>query len=132
MGALHPPWKADPDATRLRDLLTRLPPPRFEKRIVLAVLLHRLPAGPTRDVNVMTRQGRAKASVRVVEVMDHLPLAAGPGETLLTLALSGGLTLCEQEETILQRLDTARQDGPGHIHLRGHGTLTEIRIAPNS
>ncbi|GAA2614165.1 HutD family protein [Streptomyces axinellae] len=92
----------------------------------------RLPAGPTRDVNVMTRQGRAKASVRVVEVSDHPPLAAYPGETLLALPLSGALTLCEPEETALERLDTVRQDGPGHIRLRGHGTLIEIRIALNS
>lgn len=90
----------------------------------------RLPGGPTRNVNVMTRRGRATASVRIVDVLDGRDGTAARGETLLALVLSGRLSLRggKAGRTALERLDTVRQDGPGGLALQGHGTVAEIRI----
>ncbi|WP_127355718.1 HutD/Ves family protein [Actinacidiphila soli] len=90
----------------------------------------RLPGGPTRDVNVMTRRDRATASVKVADVFTHRDIAAHCGETLLVLLLSGQLALSVSEsgERALDRLDAVRQQGPGDIRILGHGTVAEIRI----
>ncbi|CDR18206.1 HutD family protein [Streptomyces iranensis] len=90
----------------------------------------RLSHGPTRDVNVMTRQGRATSSIEVVEMVEHHDISTRFGETLLVLALSGqpALAVGESGEVALQRLDAVHQDGPGDIRIRGRGTVAEIRI----
>lgn len=92
----------------------------------------RLPSGPTRDLNVMTRQGRATASVRMRDVLDTLHLTTAPTETLLALPLTGRLTLSTPEKTPLHPLDTVLQNTPGTLHLHGHGALAEIRINPTT
>ncbi|MFD5750706.1 HutD family protein [Streptomyces sp. NPDC127033] len=92
----------------------------------------RLPSGPTRDINVMTRQGRTTATMSVLDVQTHRDIAAHPDETLLVIALSGQLTvpITESNQATLERLDAVRLEEAGEFRIRGHGTLAEIRITP--
>ncbi|MFJ5259807.1 HutD family protein [Streptomyces sp. NPDC088387] len=90
----------------------------------------RLPGGPARAVNVMTRRGRATASAKVVDVQGRHDASVDPEETLLMLPLSGQLTLEHGESGVvpLARLDAVRLGGPGDIRITGQGTGMEIRI----
>lgn len=90
----------------------------------------RLPAGPIRGINVMTRRGRAAASVTVLDVEAHRDITVHPGEILLTFALSGQLALSVSElaPVALERLDAVCLGEPGSIRMQGSGTIAEIRI----
>lgn len=96
----------------------------------------RLPDGPTRDLNVMTRRGRAQGSLAVVDVRTTRDIAVSPDETLLVLALTGQLTLSPagpgagsgSGEVALERLDAVQQEGRGSLRIRGRGSVAEIRI----
>ncbi|MBP0457520.1 HutD/Ves family protein [Streptomyces montanisoli] len=92
----------------------------------------RLPGGPARDMNVMTREGRAAAEVSVRPVDGRSDLACARDETLLVMALSGGLRLVDerQDATPLGRLDCVRQEGAGTVRVDGEGTVAAIRIVP--
>ncbi|THC55042.1 HutD family protein [Streptomyces sp. A1499] len=100
----------------------------------------RLKAGAVRNLNVMTRRGRATAHVRLVTVGaargTELPYTAG--ETLLVLAVTEGIVAAAEgvaaatpggHGTALGRLDCVRHEGPGPLMLRGDGAVAEIRIA---
>ncbi|APY91340.1 hypothetical protein A7J05_34065 [Streptomyces alfalfae] len=100
----------------------------------------RLKAGAVRNLNVMTRRGRATAHVRLVTVGaaqgTELPYTAG--ETLLVLAVTEGIAAATEgvaaatpggQGTALGRLDCVRHEGPGPLTLRGDGAVAEIRIA---
>ncbi|MFI7319154.1 HutD family protein [Streptomyces venezuelae] len=91
-----------------------------------------LPSGPVRNLNVMTRRGRATARVRIVDVT-----AAGDtetvcerDETVLVMPVTEGLALLAPDgtETPLARLDCAHGAGRGMLRLRGEGAMAEIRI----
>ncbi|GAA3090462.1 HutD family protein [Streptomyces rectiviolaceus] len=118
----------------------------------------RLEAGAVRDMNVMTRRGRAKAEVRMVTVAaaQGAELACAAGETLLVMALTEGIAVGGAAgpgggsggsggpdgpgggsggsggpggpETALGRLDCVRHEGPGALTLWGDGTVAGIRI----
>ncbi|MFI8876890.1 HutD family protein [Streptomyces sp. NPDC055243] len=92
----------------------------------------RLEAGAVRDMNVMTRRGRATAHVQIVTVTaaQGAEMACAAGETLLVMAATEGLAVGGPEggETALGRLDCVRHQGPGPLALRGDGTVAEIRI----
>ncbi|MFE0172402.1 HutD family protein [Streptomyces sp. NPDC059002] len=94
----------------------------------------RLEAGAVRDMNVMTRRGRATAHVRILPVTAGrtATLACATHETLLVMAASEGVTAGgpDGQETSLGRLDCVHHPGPGPLALRGEGTVAEIRIAP--
>lgn len=90
----------------------------------------RLEAGPVRDMNVMTRRGRASARVRLLRVGDGgTELSGGAGEIVLALAVTEGVTVGEGDTAVpLGRLDCAR--ATPRLSLRGAGTVAEIRISP--
>ncbi|WP_031128855.1 HutD/Ves family protein [Streptomyces aureocirculatus] len=92
----------------------------------------RLVAGAVRNVNVMTRRGRAKADVRIVRVAaaEAAEMACATGETLLVVAATEGIAVGGPDgpETPLGRLDCVRHQGPGPLTLRGDGTVAGIRI----
>ncbi|MCF3963867.1 HutD/Ves family protein [Streptomyces fuscigenes] len=91
----------------------------------------RLPGGPARDLNLMTRRGRASGSVRVSDVSGGLALDCADGETLLLLPVTGGLALDTGAEAApLARLDCVRHDGAGTVRLTGRGRVAVIRVAP--
>lgn len=92
----------------------------------------RLEAGAVRDMNVMTRRGRATAHVRIVALASAqaTEMACAEGETLLVMATTDGVTVGGPDggETALGRLDCVRHEGPGALALRGDGSVAEIRI----
>ncbi|MEW2549887.1 HutD family protein [Streptomyces sp. NPDC047002] len=92
----------------------------------------RLPGGAARDLNLMTRRGRAAGSVRVTEVAGALDLECAAGAVLLLLPVTGGLSLAGAGGGAepLARLDCVRHDGAGSVRLRGRGGVAEIRVAP--
>lgn len=92
----------------------------------------RLPGGPARDMNVMTREGRAVAEVSVLPVDGGRGLACARDETLLVMALSAGLCLVDEgrDATPLGKLDCVRQEGAGTVRVDGEGTVAAISIAP--
>ncbi|WP_431032600.1 HutD/Ves family protein [Streptomyces sp. P6-2-1] len=90
----------------------------------------RLDAGAVRDMNVMTRRGRASGHVRMVRVDEGgTELTGAAGEILLALAVTEGVAL-EGPDTPLGRLDSVRATPGQSLALRGTGTVAEIRITP--
>ncbi|MGW0909661.1 HutD/Ves family protein [Streptomyces sp. NPDC002853] len=93
-----------------------------------------LKAGAVRDMNVMTRRGRATAQVRMVTVTAArgAEMVCAEGETLLVMAATEGISVRGPggRETALGRLDCVRHEGAGVLSLRGDGTVAGIRISP--
>ncbi|QEU96913.1 HutD family protein [Streptomyces kanamyceticus] len=94
----------------------------------------RLEAGAVRDMNVMTRRGRAAAHVRIlpVSVARAATMVCPAGETLLVMAVTEGITVAAPDghQAALGPLDCVRHEGPGPLTLSGDGSVAEIRIAP--
>ncbi|MDQ0935279.1 HutD/Ves family protein [Streptomyces turgidiscabies] len=90
----------------------------------------RLEAGAVRDMNVMTRRGRATARVRIVAGARGAEMACAAGETLLVMAVTEGIAVGGPDERAraLGRFDCVAYEGPGALTLRGDGTVAEIRI----
>ncbi|WP_216586115.1 HutD/Ves family protein [Streptomyces brasiliscabiei] len=92
----------------------------------------RLEGGAVRDMNVMTRRGRARAQVHMdtITAAQGLELACAAGEILLVMAVTEGVVVSgpDGQETALGRLDCVRHESPGALTLRGDGTVAEIRI----
>lgn len=91
-----------------------------------------LKAGAVRDMNVMTRRGRATARVRIATVAAarDAEIACVEGETLLVMAATDGITVGgpDGRETALGRLDCVRHEGAGTLNLRGDGSVAVIRV----
>lgn len=92
----------------------------------------RLEAGAVRNMNVMTRRGRATAQVRIITVAAArvTELACAAGETLLVMAVTEGITIDgpDGQEITLGRLDCVRHEGPAALTLRGDGVVAGITI----
>lgn len=92
-----------------------------------------LKAGAVRDMNVMTRRGRATAQVRMVTVAaaQGAEMVCAEGETLLVMAVTEGIGVGgpDGRQTALGRLDCVRHEGAGVLSLRGEGTVAGIRIS---
>lgn len=93
-----------------------------------------LTAGAVRDLNVMTRRGRATAHVQILPVtgVRAVTVACTVGEIVFVMAVTGGISVTApgSPEAVLGRLDCVRHEGPGALSLRGDGIVAEIRIAP--
>ncbi len=89
-------------------------------------------AGPTRDLNVMTRRGRASASVSIETL--------SPGRAPLTIAKAAPLVIvCLSGSATLQTEDVSVAMGPGDIaelteplSTIGDGRLAVIHLAEDS
>ncbi|PWI44857.1 HutD family protein [Streptomyces sp. ICBB 8177] len=88
----------------------------------------RLPSGPTRDLNLMTRRGRARGSLVAVDVAGQYETVVGEGDVAVLVALTPGLILAPGRG--LGALDSVMRDRPGSLRISGTGTLAEIRISP--
>ncbi|MEV0529568.1 HutD family protein [Streptomyces sp. NPDC050439] len=92
-----------------------------------------LKAGAVRDMNVMTRRGRATAQVRMLTVAaaQGAELVCAEGETLLVMAVTDGVGVGGPDvmETALGRLDCVRHEGAAVLSVRGDGTVAAIRIS---
>jgi environmental stress-induced protein Ves len=87
----------------------------------------RLPGGPTRDLNVMTRRGRTTGELTVRE------LAGEPVELTghaVAVVLDGSLRLQEPEAVPrpLAQLDSVVLGDGGQARLRGRGRVALVRI----
>lgn len=86
----------------------------------------RVPSGPVRALNVMTRRGRASGTMRIVEVVGSHAAKVGHGETVALVALSAGLVL--DGDGTLAALDAVIEDTAGQLAVAGSGILVEVRI----
>lgn len=83
---------------------------------------------PTRDLNVMTRRGRASACVELIRLG---PAAQTLGaDPLLLVCVRGSVTVAtpDDEREELGVLDVARSPDPGPFVLAGEGAVAAIRV----
>ncbi|MEY9931693.1 environmental stress-induced protein Ves [Catenulispora sp. GP43] len=94
----------------------------------------RVPAGPARALNLMTRRGRASGTARAVDVTGACGVTVREGEAAVLVVLAGELTLgmgtCTGAEigAALNVLDGIVADVPTTIEVAGTGLLAELRI----
>ena len=86
----------------------------------------RVPAGPARALNLMTRRGRATGTSRAVDVTGSHTVPVAGGETVLLVALTDGLVT--DGGVALGVLDTVLGDAAGAVTVTGTGLLAELRI----
>jgi environmental stress-induced protein Ves len=107
----------------VRHTLARLDALRFAGEAETSA---RLPAGPTRDVNLMMRRGRTSGGMRAVKISGAHEVRAEEGQTVLLLALTEGLIVNAEHE--LGMRDVMIAEEAGVLQVEGDGTLIEIRI----
>jgi hypothetical protein len=83
---------------------------------------------PTRDLNVMTRRGRATSSVEVVRLAPFgPPRVLAPGQPLALATLTGAVRVVGDGATaLLQPGDVVTSDGP--LQVEGQGCVAVVRI----
>lgn len=86
----------------------------------------RVPAGPARALNLMTRRGRATGTSHAVEITGTHTVPVDGGETVLLVALTRGLTTAGG--VAMGALDTVLEDAAGTVNVTGTGLLAELRI----
>jgi environmental stress-induced protein Ves len=91
-----------------------------------------LPAGPTRDLNIMTRRARFGAAVEVQVLTTGSPVALAGGNPLVLVALSGPVDLFTADGTTarLGPLDAAATADPGGVTLVGSASVAVARLTP--
>jgi environmental stress-induced protein Ves len=89
-----------------------------------------LPAGRTRDLNVMTRRGRILANVEVRTLAPEGVFAAGVADQLVLVALNGELaiTSSDGEQSNLEPRDVLRSLGGATLTVTGPGTVAVVRL----
>ncbi len=90
-----------------------------------------LPAGPTRDLNVMTDRGRVSAAVEIIRLGPDVAVDIEPGDPLVLLVIDGAATASSYGvvEADLGPLDALRWAGVTPISVRGTGAVAAIRFA---
>ncbi|ONI69431.1 hypothetical protein BWI15_22900 [Kribbella sp. ALI-6-A] len=105
--------------------LTRFEPFSFDGGVDVRC---RVP-GPTRDLNVMTRRGRASATVVVEQVLGARPL--GQADHLVIVGVDGSVSLQAADATVtVASGDVVELDEPALV--TGSGHLAVIRVRTNS
>lgn len=109
--------------------LTRYQPFPFDGASVTSA---RLPDGPTRDLNVMTRRGRVSAAVEVVTAGPGPELVVAGGDPLVLLALTGHLhvDVPDAGRVLLHPLDAACWLDSRPVSVSGAGRVATVRFAP--
>jgi environmental stress-induced protein Ves len=112
----------------VRRELTRLEPYAFDGGLPASC---DVPPGPTRDLNVMTRRGRCRATVEVFDVVDPIACqVSGDGEHLfIPLAGQVSITSERSDEVVLELFDLLRARATGRLTLRGDGPVARIEIS---
>ena len=89
-----------------------------------------IPAGPTRDLNVMTRRGRVRAEVEVLEPATTEQLAVESGTELVLLAITGHVLVTQPsgEPIALEAMDGLRWNECAPLTLAGAGSLAAVRL----
>lgn len=84
--------------------------------------------GPCQDLNVMTRRGRASASVELMSIASRTELTASPGRDVLVVCLEGSPRVVGDCVVLrLERGDTLSSDEL--VELDGAGCVAVIRIS---
>jgi environmental stress-induced protein Ves len=93
-----------------------------------------VPAGPTRDLNVMVRRGRCRATTDVVHLSGTAPVAVHGGDpVVLLLTLAGALAVVTPDGscTHLEKLDALSWAGrTPAVVVSGTGTAAVVRLTP--
>jgi environmental stress-induced protein Ves len=87
-----------------------------------------LPAGPTRDLNVMTRSDRLSAAVAVRDLSETRPIAVSGSQVLVLLTGSAVVAGADESRAELNPLDAVCPSG---LHVRlvtGSGKVAVVRI----
>jgi len=87
-----------------------------------------LPAGPTRDLNVMTRSGRLSAAVAVRDLSETRPIAVSGTQVVVLLTGTAVVAGADESQAELNRLDAVCPSG---LHVRlvtGSGKVAVVRI----
>lgn len=87
-----------------------------------------LPAGPTRDLNVMTRGDRLSAAVAIRDLSETRPIAVAGNQVLVLLTGSAVVAGADESRAELSPLDAVCPSG---LHLRlvtGSGRVAVVRI----
>ena len=89
-------------------------------------------SGPTRDLNVMTRRGQAKATLSVEQISaDQAPLTLAKADPLVIVCLDGSVTLETANTSVAMGAgDVAELDEP--LRSTGNGHIAVIRIEPST
>jgi environmental stress-induced protein Ves len=84
---------------------------------------------PTRDLNVMTRRGRATAELDVIRLRDGTEVSVGPAEPLVLVALSGTVAVSSaaQDRVELGALDALCWTGPP-LAMSGSAAVAVVRV----
>jgi environmental stress-induced protein Ves len=90
-----------------------------------------VPLGPTRDLNVMTRRGRCRATVEVVGVGGPAVCQVSGAGPHLFVPLAGEVSIaCEgSDAVVLDRFDLLRVRSGGRVALRSDGPVARIEIS---
>lgn len=87
-----------------------------------------LPAGPTRDVNVMTRRDRLSAAVAVRDLSDTRPIAVSGAQIVVLLTGTAVVAGADESHAHLGLLDAVCPSGM-HVRLvTGSGKVAVVRI----
>lgn len=86
----------------------------------------RLPVGPARALNLMTRRGRAVGTSHVIEVTADHEAEVHDDQTVILVSLTVGLELAGGQA--LRLWDSVVHDTPGTVRVAGRGTLAEVRV----
>ena len=87
-----------------------------------------LPAGPTRDLNVMTRSDRLSAAVAVRDLSETRPIAVSGTQVVVLLSGSAMVAGADESQAELNPLDAVCPSG---LHVRlvtGSGKVAVVRI----
>jgi uncharacterized protein len=89
-----------------------------------------IPAGPTRDLNVMTRRERIRAEVEVLEPATTEQVAVESGTELVLVAITGHVLVTSPagEPTTLEAMDGLRWNECAPLTLAGPGSLAAVRL----
>jgi environmental stress-induced protein Ves len=88
-----------------------------------------LPAGPTRDLNVMTTLDQADSDIEIRRLMSAEPSPVDSADPLVLIALAGNLTVTAGGTPIeLAALDALRWSGPGSATVCGPGVVAVVSV----
>jgi environmental stress-induced protein Ves len=95
-----------------------------------AATICELPAGPTRDLNVMTRRGRSASAVEVVELAESESVTVPGAAPSLVLAVVGAITVhpARAGTRTLGPLDAFVWREPTPLELRGPGIVVVVQL----
>ncbi|MEP7034755.1 MAG: HutD family protein [Actinomycetota bacterium] len=87
-----------------------------------------LPAGPTRDLNVMTRRDRVSAAVTMTDLSQTRPIAVAAGQVLVLLTGVATVGVAGGTQVELRPLDAVCPRGPVVTEVGGSGRAAVVRI----